>query len=451
MKVTGKVRSSIGLPSDDQKPTKEEWRGWRDNWFKIWRKFRKGKTRKQFLVQFEKHYGEVVTPARFKKWIDGEIPNAYPEILEAIGRQFHELDPSRSNQQYLDLITGSSSEKEPVAYQSGEFQNSNIWNYPLLGEKLFGSRIKNSGLRAIGEMVLLVDAGRREFRSIKIRSAIEPRESLPHEPSGADLEKYISSCADFYNEAIVEYLASRANLRDSAAGINFENEKIGVQTLTLPTQPGQAFEISVVRTSFWIEREFNRRIVLHDVDARLIGLADNAWERLLKPHVSQMVLDFPCTLYLELAVVTADDQFLLLRKARNVPNIPVWCCSVERGFRWGRRVKPGEFDIKPLLVECLEAELQLTSSNITRWSLFGLGIKAHLDSAILGYVKVNLKAEQLSAVIEAGIKTGRLDYFSESQFVSLEGAVDVLKGELWYQLHPTSLARVELTLRSFIP
>ncbi|RXH12323.1 XRE family transcriptional regulator [Bradyrhizobium guangzhouense] len=346
------------------------------------------------------------------------------------------------------MVTSEASEDD-TGLSSHENTRSDIWDYPKLGEQFFGAKIKKSGLRVVGETVLLIEqSGSNKFRSLKVSSIVEPKVELSGEVTSSRLGDYVKSCTHFYSDPVIQYLLERTGRKHAGSGVDFADEKLGLHSLILPTQVRREFEVSIVRTSFWTEREFNRRIVLPDVEPELIDLARGTWDVILSPRVLEIEFEFPCTIYIEFVLITRDDKLLVLKKKQNVPNIPVWSCSVERGLRWNTSMNKGEFNLEEPLLECLEAELQLETTHVEDWWFTAVGLKAHLDSAVLGYVRLSLTKEQLSSLIGPQISSGESHYFSEFDFVRLDSAIAELQEKYGEQLHPSALARAELTARA---
>ncbi|QWG14276.1 helix-turn-helix domain-containing protein [Bradyrhizobium sediminis] len=325
--------------------------------------------------------------------------------------------------------------------------DSNIWNYPKLRTLFFEERIARGPFSYQGETVLLYEPRPfRSFQTVALHRASFEGTGLPEKPTLSDLLAYIDSLRSRFRPDVIEYLIRRANMPNTTSGIKFSDEKVGVEMISLPTPIHRQVALSVFCSSFWLERELNRRIVLPSVESALLELARREWHHCLMPHVQVVDLYTPSTLYLEMAIITQDEDLLLLRKAPSVPNFSVWSCSVERGFRWGNAIREAELPVQEALNTCLGEELQLSKASVCDWGLLGIGLQVHLNTCILGFVKLSLSTRQLQDHLNEFIQDS--DHFTEYKFLPMREVWSQL-ADMENELHPSALLRVHLVLKAY--
>ena len=308
-------------------------------------------------------------------------------------------------------------------------------------------RLSNYSLLAIGESVAfqVLEPGNGQTNIILARRR-EGEEGVELDnPTPDQLRGLVSSRK--YSDRVKDYLLQRANVESPG---RFRS-RIGIDRLTFERRDiGQRLQIDSHSLSFWFDQEFNRRILVDPNDQELVRLRRAALDMLLKPHDNHLPFSFPSTLFVEIALITADDKLLLLRKSRDRSALAktgrVWTCTIEEGLLWDDQ--NGAIDYRDSVLSSLVKELELGREVVQSVRLTAVGLEyTHLNTALLGFAVLSLDSAKLEAVLRPKIQARKLRDFQEMKFLPLEGALEAClgKGKIW---HPTALLRIYLLQQS---
>ena len=168
-----------------------------------------------------------------------------------------------------------------------------------------------------------------------------PDARILRRPDPEDLRSAIED-ADL-DPRFAEYLQSRVGLdRDTDFYPKIGLRSVGYETprLELP------LTLRVAPLSFWIEGQFNRRIITDLVnDSRLRRLYEDGRAEILrswKTNRRGFSLPGPSSLFVEVAIVTRDQELMLVKKSAQTGGSDSrrvgrgWSCTLEEGIRWDK-------------------------------------------------------------------------------------------------------------------
>ncbi|HEU5159449.1 MAG TPA: hypothetical protein VFU43_20800 [Streptosporangiaceae bacterium] len=231
-----------------------------------------------------------------------------------------------------------------------------------------------------------------------------PDAQILRRPSPEDLRAAIED-ADV-DLRFAEYLYARVGLdRDT----DFY-PKIGLRSVSYETpRLGLPLTLRVAPLSFWIEAQFNRRIITDLAnDPRLRRLYEDCRAEILRSWRTQrrgFSLPGPSSLFVEVALVTRDQELMLVKKSAQTGGSDSrragrgWSCTLEEGIRWDKADASGRLDLDAALHIGLINELDIEPEDIaeTRW--LGIALENHLNSALIGFARVDLPQRELRARI----------------------------------------------------
>jgi hypothetical protein len=105
------------------------------------------------------------------------------------------------------------------------------------------------------------------------------------------------------------------------------------------------------------------------------------------------------------AIVTRDQELMLVKKSAQTGGSDSrrvgrgWSCTLEEAVRWDKADPSGHLDLDAALQVGLINELEIKPENVveTRW--LGIALENHLNSAFLGFSRVDLAQRELRARI----------------------------------------------------
>jgi hypothetical protein len=199
--------------------------------------------------------------------------------------------------------------------------------------------------------------------------------------------------------------------------------------------------LDVCPMSFWVEKEINRRFVLNrGTDKALVSLFDDYTHRVLGSGRQQDGYEtlMPNTLYVEVAVLTADGKLLVMSKPEDTGSAFAKVnrgrtCGVERSLDWARSFStPGWLDPSPTVMAALRSELGITDVTDIRWN--SIVVQGHFNTALLGVVRL--------AQMGRDLKRHRYPRMERVKLVDLEQVADeVFSPEVDGEWHTTARMR----------
>jgi hypothetical protein len=198
-------------------------------------------------------------------------------------------------------------------------------------------------------------------------------------------------------------------------------------------------------------------MLLNPEDSRLQDIRHTCLRKVFANQDNSIRIDFPSALFAELAVITSDDKFLLLRKdpeqsalarvARSKRGL--WTCTLEEGLLWNRSLQPGELNVFDAIAAGVQSEFGLDpKSVISDWRLLAVAIThVHLNAALIGYVKLSLTAAEMSEVVRAVIHDPDRRDFLDQEYLDVDDAANQLSKRR-DELHPTALMRAVLSSKA---
>lgn len=228
--------------------------------------------------------------------------------------------------------------------------------------------------------------------------------------------------------------------------------KLGVHRIVAAApEQGQALTIELEPQLWWIEREFNRKLLKATAPSDLQQLGKALAMRFLNEDndAGSFKYRFPSDFYVEVAVVGNDDKVLLLDKnpgrgshmaQRGLPRT----CSVEEGAKV-TDISDGMLSGKDVIERGLVEELKIENRAVDRIDLYAIALQArHLNTALLGVARLNVPADQLAD----RAKNRELPDFIWGAAVAPDSMDDLLEGDdstnMW---HATARLRLVLAMR----
>jgi hypothetical protein len=251
---------------------------------------------------------------------------------------------------------------------------------------------------------------------------------------------------EIFDADIQTYLRHKAK---GGADGDFQN-KISLTRITYPVKRDgldQPLTLHVAPVSYWVIREFNREI-LKNPEPKILHLREKSLAGILT-GTNPVYIPSPSALYVEVTLITRDQQVVILEKNRNLSDLAAgqslsWTCTIEEGFVWTKDLTEGYLDLEQAIQRGLKQELSITPEQIESMEFYGLAMEyTHLNTALVGTIKLNVRAEDLVK----GIKVSK-DYGLSYEFVSVKSAYEELfvKGRDDVQWHPLARMRLLLTL-----
>ncbi len=234
-----------------------------------------------------------------------------------------------------------------------------------------------------------------------IKVGKEPRATVVTPTTAGDLEVVVrEACEEIKPDGCgkkeaEQYLVERLRGWD---GQHVEyRAKIGSAQLRYQNRGlGTPLTLSVVPTSNWVERQFNRRL-LSGGDAELARVGRECRQATFAAWPGQETFCFaaPGVLYLESCLICSDGAAVLLKKKAEDGSTfarigRAWTCGTETGLDWTALGPGGEIDWNGAVVAELGRDLDLKSEQIgdIRWE--GFALEVHLNVALLCTVRLQL-------------------------------------------------------------
>jgi hypothetical protein len=161
----------------------------------------------------------------------------------------------------------------------------------------------------------------------------------------------------------------------------------------------------------------------------------------------------PSQLFIELAIVTKDDRVPILLKnatqsvmAKRAGKQQIFTCGPEHGFVWSKHVdetsEKKELKIETALQDAIKGELGVMNNEILSWEIFSLVTQhLHLNTALLGVVKINLSSIEL----EQRLKTTAKYHDGVERFLTRDQLWDQIHSDFGREMwHGTGLMRLSL-------
>lgn len=226
--------------------------------------------------------------------------------------------------------------------------------------------------------------------------------------------------------------------------------KVGFERLEYSARGvGETPRITIRPLTYWITRQFNKEIAIQK-DFQKTRIRAEYMERLLCT-AEDFHCECPSALYLEVAVITEDRRIPVIFKAAKQSALSVRAgteirtCGPEFGFIWARHVvaSGGVFylEVEKALHDALRDEFGVSPSEISSWHVGSFAIQsAHLNSALLGVVKVTLSETDLMQRLK------KTKYHSDiEEFLSENQLFDKIQSDFGKgQWHATGLLRLTL-------
>lgn len=235
----------------------------------------------------------------------------------------------------------------------------------------------------------------------------------------------------------------------------FSDMKIGVTRLVRAVPRRKQPSIVEVETwPWWIEREFNRR---------LLRAAEGSDEERLAHHLARDLLtrnndagtysvQFPSAFYVEVAVVDTQGHILLLAKdSKSGSHMAAsgrrWTCSIEEGVELAD-VDQGKIDVRRVVLRGLQEELGLGQEDVVQIRFGVVALESrHLNTSLLGVVEVREPCALLAQRAAGGVYHD----FVDGQALEFHAAIDLLDDAskqrpegVW---HATARYRLRLALQ----
>jgi hypothetical protein len=275
-----------------------------------------------------------------------------------------------------------------------------------------------------------------------------PDAQVLRRPGPADLRAAIED-ADL-DPRFAEYLHSRVGLdRDT----DFY-PKIGLRSVAYETPRLELpLTLRVAPLSFWIEGQFNRRIITDLAnDPRLQHLYQDCRAEILRAWKVErrgFSLPGPSSLFVEVAIVTRDQELMVVKKSAQTGGSDSrrvgrgWSCTLEEGIRWDKADRSGRLDLNAALNFGLISELEIKPENVveTRW--LGIALENHLNSALVGFTRIDLSRRELRARIPN-------NDFEECDFVAFQQMGKIFGRDRDGSWHTTARLRAFLTFAELV-
>ncbi|MBX9775803.1 MAG: hypothetical protein K2Y71_15590 [Xanthobacteraceae bacterium] len=383
--------------------------------------------------------------ASFKKKWYGRAPTSESERSSFIGclAEAFASKSSRSSATYVSQIkdpTGS-----PIAVQWLHSETSKFASDELR-RILHGAG--NHSAFAIGECIaFFLPHPLSSFVSVEVAADWKAKKITKtwDKPTRSELIACVEQHANQYPGEIAQYLKERVSTTIDLG--RYHECKVGLRAVALPVKE-QRLTVVVNPLTWWIVNQFNRRMVVEKNDTVLLDLRDRYLKMTLAPSDNLLHLEHPSGLYVEVTLVTADGNFLMLRKN---PSKSVmadtgreWTCGIEENLLWEKMVRTKNVDIRGVIASGLYDELGIPKEQIAKWGLFAIALEQPgLNSALLGFVQIKLKAKDMEPYVKKALKKGPNPDFLGYRFQEIAGAFQATSKRK--DLHPTTLMRLFLT------
>lgn len=246
---------------------------------------------------------------------------------------------------------------------------------------------------------------------------------------------------------VKEYLLERLDVVESSNVEGFYNCKVGVVRIEKPIgRFNVPLILTVIPLSYWVIREFNRRILREPSDKKLQQL-----KRINQLHLTKNVSDVeylcPSALYVEVALLTADGRVCIVEKN---PNLSVladssrskWTSTLEEGLEWHKDVNidEGTIDIRSVIGRCLALELGINDEMINEIQLMGIALEyTHLNTGLYGFCSVSLNSGDIETLISQSEDFQLRCKFSPLEFIEIDYFSHAIDDLSW---HPTARLRL---------
>lgn len=259
------------------------------------------------------------------------------------------------------------------------------------------------------------------------------------DPTVNELNEIIPS---FYDES-ADYLKTRIEV-DSTG---FFNCKVGLIKIEKPVKRlGQPLTLTVIPLSYWVVREFNRRMLKAPDDRKLQKLRNYNLSQLTDME-DNVTFKCPSALYVELALITADGMICIAEKNPQLSvlartNRSKWTCTIEEGLEWNKDIKIDKkvIDMKTVISRCFHLELDIFEEHIVEIKLTDVALEyTHLNSAITGLCLLSITSGELKTQIEDSE-----DFQMGYKFVPIENINEQFfeNSDLNVSWHPTARLRM---------
>lgn len=216
-------------------------------------------------------------------------------------------------------------------------------------------------------------------------------------------DQLLKTIPSYYDES-ADYLKTRIGV-DSTG---FFNCKVGLIKIEKPIKRlGQPLILTVIPLSYWVVREFNRRMLKAPDDRLLQKLRDDNLSKLTDME-DTVTFKCPSALYVELALITADGMICIAEKNPQLSvlartNRSKWTCTIEEGLEWNKDIKIEEkvINMETVTSRCFHLELDIFKEHIVEIKLTGVALEyTHLNSAITGLCVLSLSSGEVKTQIE---------------------------------------------------
>jgi len=206
---------------------------------------------------------------------------------------------------------------------------------------------------------------------------------------------------------ISDYLIRRLEDESSNEIEGFFNCKVGIIKIEKPIDRFNVpMILTVIPLSYWVIREFNRRILRNPDDKDLQELKKTNQLQLTQ-NISEVDINCPSALYIEIALLTADNTVCIVEKN---PNLSVladsgrskWTSTLEEGLEWHKDVdlKNSSINMRSVIARCLNLELNIKEEFINEIQLVGIALEhTHLNTGIYGFCSVGLNSGDIKKLI----------------------------------------------------
>jgi hypothetical protein len=307
--------------------------------------------------------------------------------------------------------------------------------------------IKATALKVVDKAILIYRVEPPLWdKTIKVR--IHPHQEINTYKFDALTKSLQINLASEWNDDIEKYLRSR-----DTKTTGFYDCKVGFHGL-LHNQVGAGYEPEIIirPLTHWVTEQFNREMIAQPNDLVLQKLRKNYAKKLFKP-TADYLCECPSNLYVEVVIITSDYYIpKLWKNPADSPQgrgtgKPVLTCGIEYGFFWERHVdeKGEQLKIEQALMDGLKQELRLEPSHIAEWSISSLAVQhAHLNTALLGVVRLNITKGDLTNLIDKHLDKNNSP-FKKADFLSMQEAQQaVATDKNTGKWHQTALMRIAL-------
>ena len=246
---------------------------------------------------------------------------------------------------------------------------------------------------------------------------------------------------------ISEYLIERLHADPSESVEGFYNCKVGIIKIEKPIPRFNVpMILTVIPLTYWIIKEFNRRILREQSDKKLQQLK-KINQSLLTQNAPIIDINCPSALYIEVALLTADNRVCIVEKN---PNLSVladsgrskWTSTLEEGLEWHKDVDVENscINMKTVIARCLYLELGIKEEFMNEIQLVGIALEyTHLNTGIYGLCSVGLNSGEIENLIAQSE-----DFQLKCKFIPLQFIEDEYFNHLNDNLkwHPTARLRL---------